>query len=409
MFSSKKYVFLVMTGDAACILFSLIWVTALRRWNEIFTAPNFLLYHGALFVVLTILWLWIFHLCGLYEPRHLGAGREGIITVGIVTAFLFSAVLLYFTSGIFIMPAPKTILLLASVLAGFTIYFLRSLAVRWLWKSRAAKDAIFNTADDAVFVLDRKLLGNSSADGYHEKLRNAALRGLPVFSSSMYRAIETEKIPLDEIGAEWLIDHVLSPAGSRTFEDVLKRALDVFVALVFFIPALAAGSIAACWIKIILGGPVIYRQVRVGKGGRQFSIWKFRTMLGAAGEAQISTTRQDDPRIPKTMKWIRMTHLDEIPQLVNVFKGEMSLVGPRPEQVAITTGLEQAIPDYWVRHVALPGITGWAQVNMGYAETEGDAKERFAYDLYYLANRSFWLDFSILLRTLRNVLFADGR
>jgi lipopolysaccharide/colanic/teichoic acid biosynthesis glycosyltransferase len=120
-------------------------------------------------------------------------------------------------------------------------------------------------------------------------------------------------------------------------------------------------------------------------------------------------TQPNDPRVPVSLRWVRRLHLDELPQLYNILKGEMSWVGPRPEQVSITEDLESRIDFFWLRHTAMPGLTGWAQVNMGYAGDLDSARQRFGYDLYYIANRNIALDASIMLRTLRNLITADGR
>lgn len=402
---AKSYLF-VLLGDALAILFSFSWVTLLRRWDEI--SPQFLFHHGILFLALTALWIWVFHLCGLYEPRHWPRGQRGALAVAVVTAFLVSSLGLYFSSGLFDMPAPKTILVLATLLSWGMVEFWRSFISRYVVPEMTLGGR--RSLSGAV-VIDRKLLANPVVNGYHETLRQAALCGLPVYSSSSIEALESGKILVDEVSAEWLVERVLSPNYSKAFYWTIKRLLDVAILTFVFLPALALGGLSALWIKIFLRGPVIYRQERMGKGGRTFLMWKFRTMREAlpleASDARL--TLKADPRVPVVLRWIRQTHLDELPQLINIARGEMSFVGPRPEQVPINNELEKTIPYYWIRHTALPGLTGWAQVNMGYAGSMGDAKERFSYDLFYLANSNFSLDLAILVRTFRNIALAEGR
>ncbi|MBI4063206.1 MAG: sugar transferase [Elusimicrobia bacterium] len=401
--TSKKYLSILL-GDGACVFFSFGWVTLLRRWQDFTDNPHLVFHHFLLFLVLTILWLWVFYLCGLYEPRNLGRYQEELLVVGQGTAFLLSALCLYFISGVFEIPTPKTILFLASFLSGAMIHFWRSS----INKTPHPAGGPGAPPSDQAVIIEQKLLANPETDGYHETLKKAALEGKPVFSSSTYEALYLGKVPVDGITAAWLLDRILSATTAKAFYAVLKRLLDFSLTLLFFAPAALAATAVACWIKIFLGGPVFYRQERMGKGNRAFTIWKFRTMRNDSRKTP-SVTQPEDLRIPGPMRWVRRTHLDELPQLINVLRGEMSLVGPRPEQVPIANNLESQIPYFWVRHTASPGLTGWAQINMGYASTAEDAKERFGYDLYYLANRSFWLDVSILVRTLRNILFAKGR
>ncbi|MBI2069210.1 MAG: sugar transferase [Elusimicrobia bacterium] len=405
MLPSRKY-WVVLAGDAAAIFFSFFWVTLLRRWSEAVAVPDFLLNHFLLFSALTVCWLWLFHLCGLYEMRQLRRHDEGILAVGIVTAVLLTSLALFFISGIFNIPAPKTILVLGALMSGALIHYWR-LYLRKRWNNEAGSE---EPAADQPVVFDRRLLAAPGVDGYHESLKNAVLAGRNVFSSFSYQAIESGKIPVDEMTAEWLVERVCSPTSARTFYGVIKRASDIFLTFFLLSQVALTAVVVACWVRFVLGPGIFYRQERVGLGGRRFTIWKFRTMKRVdelpPGKA---LTLEDDPRVPKSLRWVRRMHMDELPQLINVLKGEMSLVGPRPEQSPITEELEKAIPYYWVRHSTPPGLTGWAQINMGYAGNLDDAKERFAYDLYYLANRNFWLDLSILVRTLKNVIFASGR
>ncbi len=406
MLLTRKKLLLIVLGDAACLNLSFFWVTLLRRWGEVSTP--YIIRHGILFAILTILWIWIFHLCGLYEPRNIQSKREGVLATAILAAFFISSLGIYFIHGIFEIPAPKVILLLSGAMAWAMIEYWRSLLGQRILES---PETIASAQSlQKILVLDRKLLDDATANGYHEILKTAALKGLPVFTNSSYQALKSGKIPLEEISSAWLIENILTPAQSRLFYQVLKRCGDILLSLMIAAPAIPALSLAACWIKLFLGSPVLYRQQRVGKGGQSFWIWKLRTMKESpATPMEQQITLPNDPRIPRSIHWIRKTQLAALPQIFNILKSEMSLVGPRPEQLPIAQRLDQSLPYFWARHTAPPGLTGWAQINMGYAETPADAKARFEYDLYYLAHQTPWLDLSILIRTLRNVLAADGR
>ena len=154
---------------------------------------------------------------------------------------------------------------------------------------------------------------------------------------------------------------------------------------------------------------MLYAQQRSGWRGRPFTLYKLRTMKVHSSNATVSWTQPGDKRITKVGIWLRRVRLDELPQLLNVLNGEMSLIGPRPERPELEEELEQRIPHYRKRHWMRPGLSGWAQVCAPYASSIEDSDLKLSYDLYYLRNFSTWLDFVILLRTVKTVLKAGGR
>ncbi|MEX2212973.1 MAG: sugar transferase [Phycisphaeraceae bacterium] len=188
-----------------------------------------------------------------------------------------------------------------------------------------------------------------------------------------------------------------------TFE-IAKRVLDVlgsFVGLVLALPVLA---VSAVWIKAIDGGPVFYKQWRVGRDGWLFEIYKLRTMrLNAEGVADAKFASSRDPRILPGCTWLRRSHVDELPQFWNILRGEMSLVGPRPERPEIVEQLRQSIPSIDRRLAAKPGLTGLAQIRNGYTNDVRGARRKLAYDLRYLRNRSIRAELGLLVRTLPRV------
>ena len=156
-------------------------------------------------------------------------------------------------------------------------------------------------------------------------------------------------------------------------------------------------------------GPVIYSQTRTGRGGREFVLYKFRTMYTNAEQDGPRWAEQDDPRVTRVGRILRKTRLDELPQLWNVLKGDMSFVGPRPERPAFVLEIEKNVPYYELRHLVSPGITGWAQVMFPYGASIEDAVEKLQYDLYYIKNYSLLLDAVILIKTMRIVFHVRGR
>lgn len=189
---------------------------------------------------------------------------------------------------------------------------------------------------------------------------------------------------------------------------VSKRLLDVVVSalgLVLLIPFLV---LIAALIRVDSAGPVFYRQVRVGLRGQPYMIWKFRSMRQDAEKSGPRWAQANDPRISRVGWWLRKTRIDEIPQLVNVLRGDMSLVGPRPERPVFVQDLRTVIPYYDIRHTVRPGLTGWAQVKFRYGASQEDSHTKLQYDLYYVKNLSLVLDLKILIHTIRVVMLGEG-
>jgi exopolysaccharide biosynthesis polyprenyl glycosylphosphotransferase len=179
-----------------------------------------------------------------------------------------------------------------------------------------------------------------------------------------------------------------------------KRAFDVLLSLTMLVLTLPAFILTALavWLESSGRGPVFYRQERVGRNGVTFEVLKFRSMTVDAEHDGVPTwATRDDGRVTRVGRFIRGARLDELPQLINVLKGEMSFVGPRPERPEFVETLAERIPYYTMRHRVTPGITGWAQIRYPYGASEGDAREKLEYDLYYIKNYSLFLDLIIIL------------
>ncbi|MEQ8494877.1 MAG: exopolysaccharide biosynthesis polyprenyl glycosylphosphotransferase, partial [Gammaproteobacteria bacterium] len=187
-----------------------------------------------------------------------------------------------------------------------------------------------------------------------------------------------------------------------------KRILDILASLLLLLGTLPVMLVTAVAIFLESGGPVLYRQERVGHRGKLFMLYKFRSMRQDAEAGGAVWARQNDTRVTRVGAFIRKTRIDELPQLLNVLKGDMSFVGPRPERPEFVTELARAIPYYELRHYVKPGITGWAQILYPYGASINDAREKLQYDLYYLKNYSIFLDINILLQTVQVILWGKG-
>ena len=241
------------------------------------------------------------------------------------------------------------------------------------------------------------------------ELMDMRLKGVYVYSIADFCEQFWQKIPPSYIQDDWFAFTSGFNILHNRIKAKLKQAIDIIVGAVMLIVSLPITMTVAIAIKLNSPGPIFYSQVRTGLNGQKFKVYKFRSMYQDAEARGIQWAQEKDPRITSVGSFIRMTRIDELPQLWNVLKGDMSLVGPRPERPEFDLQLRKAIPYYDVRYLVKPGITGWAQVCYPYGASVEDAYQKVAYDLYYIKNYSLFLDFAIALKTLRVVILGKGR
>ena len=234
-------------------------------------------------------------------------------------------------------------------------------------------------------------------------------RGVKVYELASFYKRVTGKVPVRYIEDHWLLFSQGFTGIARADEKNLKRLMDVILAasaLTLLAPVMV---VLALLVRLSSRGPVFYRQERVGLDRRPFQLLKFRTMrLGAEAEGSPQWATEYDTRTTAVGSFMRRMRLDEIPQFVNVLRGEMSVIGPRPERPYFVERLERDIPYYGLRFAARPGVTGWAQVNYGYGASVDDAHTKLQYDLFYIQEMSIFLDAVILLKTVQTILFKPG-
>jgi exopolysaccharide biosynthesis polyprenyl glycosylphosphotransferase len=217
------------------------------------------------------------------------------------------------------------------------------------------------------------------------------------------------RVPVSHLPEGWMFTSLSEWVRARDASNVLKRTIDVVGGAVGCILLVALTPLIAAAIRLDSRGPIFYPQTRLGVAGRRFRVLKFRTMRHDAEDEGPRWAAADDPRVTRVGRWLRRCRLDELPQVLNVLRGEMSLVGPRPERPEFVEGLEKSVPGYRARLMVRPGLTGWAQVNANYAASADDATLKLEYDLYYIKHRSFLFDAWILLKTAGTVLALRGR
>lgn len=240
-----------------------------------------------------------------------------------------------------------------------------------------------------------------------QQLLECRMKGIKVIELPTFFEREYRQVLLDSLNPSWMVlgDGFLQ----GKIANIAKRLFDLAVSGVLLLLTLPVMLVAALCIYLESGGPVFFRQERVGLGGRNFTLYKFRSMrVDAESGGKPQWAKANDDRTTRVGRFIRKVRIDELPQVINVFKGEMSFVGPRPERPFFVDQLVTQIPFYALRHSAKPGITGWAQVRYPYGASIDDAIEKLQYDLYYVKNHSLFLDIMILLSTVEVVLWGKG-
>ena len=253
-------------------------------------------------------------------------------------------------------------------------------------------------------------ISNEMSPGMFQTILQAQEDGLNM--STMQGAYEalTNRIPISLLASDWVIRSFIERKPTSGFYRLTMRLIDLVLGLIGMAGLIVLYPLIAILIKIDSNGPVIFKQIRLGRGGKPYTIYKFRTMvLSQDMENEALVTSTNDPRITAIGRFLRKSHLDEIPQIVNVMRGEMSFVGPRSERSELVSIFQREVPFYRARMLVKPGITGWAQIHQNYAETIEETAVKLEYDLYYIENASVLMYITIIIRTISNVLGFKGR
>jgi exopolysaccharide biosynthesis polyprenyl glycosylphosphotransferase len=242
-----------------------------------------------------------------------------------------------------------------------------------------------------------------------EQLLRCQEAGIDVVTFAHLYEQSLRRVPVHHVGHDWMLTQLFAGAGPREASPIAKRILDVTAGLALGAVGTVLGTLASLAILLESGRPILYSQTRLGRGGRPFRLTKFRTMRLDAEAEGPQWSPENDARITRVGRILRRTHIDELPNVWAVLRGDMSMVGPRPERPEFTAMLEREVPLYRARLTVAPGLTGWAQVKTEYGDSVEDATRKLAYDLYYVRHRSFWFDMAILVRTVGRMLGWKGR
>ncbi len=258
-------------------------------------------------------------------------------------------------------------------------------------------------ASELVLAVTHRLSSDLFAALMDAREQGYAVTPMPLLYEEM-----TGRVPVEHIADQWAVALPLDPPESRGLYPLVRRAADLVLASIGLLLLTLLLPLVGPLIKLTSAGPVFYRQTRVGRGGTPFGLLKLRTMVADSEPQGPVWAEPGDPRVTAIGRLLRRTRLDELPQFVNVARGEMSVVGPRPERPEFVSELAGEIPFYRARHAVRPGLTGWATVNQGYAGSRDEALVKLQYDLYYIKHQSLFLDAYILLRTIAAVVRLGG-
>lgn len=277
---------------------------------------------------------------------------------------------------------------------------------KYIETSKKAEEILSESKWYGVIFSDKYLMSHSNL---MSQLVDLKMKGKFVYEINGFYEQFLNKIPVGRMSNDWVA--ISSGFGilNNPIRSKVKRILDIILSTILFVISLPLMITVAILIKIEDRGPIFYTQKRSGLNNKDFRVIKFRSMSVSAEANGPQWAKVVDTRVTKIGKIIRLTRIDELPQVINVIKGEMSFIGPRPERPEFNVNLEKEIPFYNMRILVKPGITGWAQVLYPYGASKEDALHKLQYDLYYLKNYSLSLDFSIIIKTLRVVFFGKGR
>ncbi|MDD5032971.1 MAG: exopolysaccharide biosynthesis polyprenyl glycosylphosphotransferase [Candidatus Pacebacteria bacterium] len=436
----KPKIFLILAGDAA--LFYICLYLSLFLRHQKFVDGKMWYFHQFPFLTVHMLWIVVFYIAGLYELKNFySIKKTGELVLKTMAAAVTLAVFVFYLIP-YTNIEPKTTLLIDATLLLVLLTAWRHLF--WLISGKTEKTRVLflgeskeiryiakildtnpylgyesagvmaevegNLTEIAknknadIIAASRQIMGNAATA---KKLYETVLAGISVMDFENFYESLVERIPVYLISEEWFLKNLFE-INKKIYKKI-KRAFDLVLALILCAPTIILFPFLAVLIRMWSKGPVFYRQKRVGKDGKIFELIKLRTMVDKAEKNGAVWTKQEDPRITGIGNFLRKTRLDELPQLINVIRGEMSFIGPRPERPEFVKDLEKEVPHYAMRHIVKPGLSGWAQIKFPYGASVEDAMEKLQYDLYYIKNRSLILDIAITAKTISVVLGSKGR
>lgn len=424
-------IWLIVFGDFISFFISFIFLILIRfKISDYSTMANL---HLIPFIILYLFWVLIFYIFGLYDLMTIKPTIPYLKRwfLALASSLLLGLLLFYFIPAFGITPKINLfiqvilfsifsfifrriiytlfahIITRPAILVGTSSYLneLKNIisthpqiglqTIRHL-KDIGEVDLNINNIKNTLIILDKD---KKTID---ENIIKVYKQGVDIIDTAKAYEKYLHKIPVEYIDISFIIENVNINKDIlyRFITNTSNKIFSIFIILV----TLPFILLSALFIYLYDKGPVFYTQKRIGINGKIFKLYKLRSMkINSEENGAVWCTGQNDPRITPVGKILRRLHIDEIPQMINILKGELTLIGPRPERPEFVSQLIQDIPYYALRHIVRPGFTGWAQIKYRYAKTIEDSKEKFEYDLYYIKNRNIFIDFGILIRTIQIV------
>jgi len=424
-------IWLIVVGDFVSFFISFILLIVFR-----FNPQNYLSNintHIVPFIILYFFWVIIFYIFGLYDLLTIKPTIPYLKrwVLALTTSFVIGLLLFYFVPIFGI--SPKLNLIIIVLLFGiFSFLFRRIIYI--IFAKTITRPAIL-VGNSAYLIELENIIKNNPQIGFHIinhfknlselnsnfiKIKNTVIildknenilddniiifykKGIEIIDTAKAYEKYLYKIPVEYVDVSYIVENL------NTNKDIFYKFTSLMLNNIFSLFTIIITSpfvlITMFLIYIEDKGPVFYTQERIGLNGKVFKLFKLRSMkIDSEKNGALWSPGPSDPRITRVGRIIRKLHIDEIPQMFNILKGDISLVGPRPERPEFVNQLENTIPHYKLRHIIHPGFTGWAQIKYHYARTNNDSKEKFEYDLYYIKNRNIFIDIGIILRTIQIV------
>ncbi|MEK7564218.1 MAG: exopolysaccharide biosynthesis polyprenyl glycosylphosphotransferase [Patescibacteria group bacterium] len=422
--------FFLFLADLGAALFALCLMILVRYGTDNFT--DRLSVHLIPFSFVIILFILTFYIFNLYSFRFNKNTTEftNSFIKSLLISFVVSVLVFYIFGNVFQL-TPKTNLLLFTIIFGIIDFYLRIMIKRLFTKNKINRKVVVISGENElvdellqnqninyeiihrtnIFNLDEIIKMNPDVVAIDinqltelEKVYKVIKKDISIYSINNFYEEVFQKVPTQKIEKSEIIEYI---SKNKTIFNFIKRSVDIVLSIILLIVFSPLFIIITILIKLTSKGPVLIKQKRTTKNGEAFILYKFRSMIAIGQDGQSekngpvwTPNNKEDPRITPVGRIIRQTHLDEIPQIVNILRGEISFVGPRPERPEFIELLKKDILYYDLRHSIQAGLTGWAQVNYKYGSSVDDTKEKLKYDFYYIKNRNIFFDFLIILKTV---------
>jgi exopolysaccharide biosynthesis polyprenyl glycosylphosphotransferase len=431
--SNRAKTLLLLLVDALILVLSLTIVVYSRRFGH--PSDIYLTKHYNLFSLIFPFWILMYFIEGLYTLRTYNpAGLPISILRSTFLSVLISFIFVYLfpIEGRDI--TPKTNLVLLGFISIPLMYGWRKFFFTYFSRDARLRETALIGSQETIQIVQEELsrkphLGykivstnevipqgtqliaierNLANKELYQRIFSMLGSGVEIIDLAQFAEKISGKIPIRAIDESWFIEYC-GHQESRSY-DLLKLAVDKSIAILLLILLIPFAAIILPLLMLFHGRPIFFKQIRTGQNNRSFKLYKLRSMVVDAEKHGAQWAKPGDARVTTIGKILRKTRLDELPQLINIIRGEMSLVGPRPERPEmIEKQLAPNIPFYNLRHLVKPGVTGWAQVTFRYGFSQEDSKEKLQFDLFYVKNKSLWLDLLVILKTIKTVLTGAGQ